>query len=248
MPWRVITPMSERLNMCRFAADGSFTKVGLARDFGVSRKTVYKWIDRYSKEGDAGVWDRSRRPRTSPSAVSDEVVKEILSIKELYPSWGPRKLQRLLANRLGDAAPSRSTVFRVLSRHGMTSIREKNANDAAVGRFERGNPNELWQTDFTSPIVLSDGRRVFPIPILDDCSRYCVSLLAACDCSERSAITCFRMACERYGLPMQILSDHGSAFGTSRSYVSVFTAFIWALEVEHIQVSLAKPGHYKPKP
>jgi transposase InsO family protein len=241
MPWREITPMSERLNMCRLAMEGEFNKSELARDFGVSRKTAYKWIDRYRREGDAGVFDRSRRPGKSPGCVSEDVVREVFELKASFPMWGPRKLHRLLEDRLGDAAPSKSTVARVLARAGLTDVREPSPRVEAVGRFERGEPNELWQTDFAAPFVLADGRKVWPLPVLDDHSRYCVSLVAAPDASGASALLGLRTGARRYGLPAEVLSDHGSAFGVSRRNVSAFTAYLWALGVEHTQGRYAHP-------
>ena len=242
MPWREVTSMSERINMCKLAQEGKYNIAELSRDFGVSRKTIYKWLDRYVEGGETALFDRSRRPRRCPEGLDPALTDAILSLNIQYPMWGPRKLHRILTHQLsGEATLSISSVARVLKRHGLSQSRDVTPRQEAVGRFERGEPNDLWQTDFTSPIKLPDGSKLMPAPILDDHSRYCVSLIAAKDCSTASALTGLRIAASRYGLPRQVLSDHGSAFGVSRAQISGFTAYLWALEVDHIQGRYAHP-------
>ena len=241
MPWKEVTPVSERLSMCKLANEGHHSVSKLARDFGVSRKTVYKWLDRYTREGAGGIFDRSKRPITSPTSVGADVIDAVVELKETYEDWGPRKLHRLLVDQNGDSPCSRSTVERILARRGLTETREKSSVEEALGRFERAEPNELWQIDFRSPFSLGSGAKIWPVPILDDHRRFVVSILAAPACSARYALDAFRCAATRYGMPQQILSDHGSPFGTSRSYLSEFTAYMWACGVDHIQGRYAHP-------
>jgi transposase InsO family protein len=240
MPWRKVTPVSERLDLCKLADEKRYSISELARSFNVSRKTVYKWLDRYSKEGDKGIFDRSRRPVNTPKAIGEDIVGEVIKLKQDYPDWGPRKLHKLLVDKHGLVC-SRSSVERILSRAGLANTRESAVPVDAVGRFERSEPNDLWQIDFTAAFALSDGSKVWPVPILDDSCRYCACLMAAPACSARYALDCVRAAALSYGMPAQILSDHGSAFGTSRRYVSEFTAYLWACGIEHIQGRYAHP-------
>jgi len=241
MPWKEVTPVSERLSMCKLANEGRYSISKLARDFGVSRKTVYKWLDRYHREGAEGVFDKSRRPISSPTSVSADVTDAVVKLRKDYPDWGPRKLRKLLVDGEGDLSCSRSTVERILARRGLTEVVERSPVQEALGRFERAEPNELWQIDFKSPFPLSSGAKIWPVPVLDDRGRFVVALLAAPACSARYALESFRCAATRYGMPGQILSDHGSPFGTSRSYLSQFTAYVWACGAEHIQGRYAHP-------
>jgi transposase InsO family protein len=241
MPWKEVTPVSERLSMCKLANERSYSISKLARDYGVSRKTVYKWLDRYNQVGVEGIFDRSRRPRSSPAILSEAIADAVVELKSEYPDWGPRKLHKLLVDREGDIPCSRSSVERILARRGLKEIRQKSPVEEALGRFERAEPNELWQIDFTAPFSLSSGAKIWPVPILDDHDRFVVALLAAPACTTRYALEALRCAATRYGMPGQILSDHGSTFGTSRSYLSEFTAYVWACGVEHIQGRYAHP-------
>lgn len=239
MPWKEVTRVSERLNLCRLADEEKYTVSELARSFGVSRKTIYKWLARYRVEGDAGVFDRSKRPLSSPNEVDQSIVDTIVDLKEKYPQWGPRKLHKLLVDDLGEVC-ARSTVDRILFRKGLRQRRQTNPVQEAVGRFERGEPNELWQIDFTAPFICNR-QKIWPVPILDDHSRFCVGLIAASGCTGLWALECFRSASRLYGLPLEILSDHGSTFGTSRSYISEFGAYMMAVGVKHIQGRYAHP-------
>jgi transposase InsO family protein len=132
-------------------------------------------------------------------------------------------------------------VARILARHGLVGRREPNAQAVAVGRFERSRINELWQMDFTAPAVLPDGRAVWVCAALDDRSRYCLSVRAGLDCSARGALACFREAAERGGLPEEVLTDHGSAFGVAKEFVSAFRAYLRALGVKHTQSRYRHP-------
>ena len=78
MPWKEVTPVSERLSMCKLANERSYSISKLARDFGVSRKTIYKWLDRYNREGAEGIFDKSRRPISSPASVSVDVADAVV--------------------------------------------------------------------------------------------------------------------------------------------------------------------------
>jgi transposase-like protein len=64
----------------------------LCREFGVSRKTGYKWLERFEEHGVAGLADTSRRPKESPLAVSGDVVAELVAIRVAHPTWGSKKL------------------------------------------------------------------------------------------------------------------------------------------------------------
>jgi len=240
MPWKEVTRVSERLKLCNLALEEKYSITDLSKSFGVSRKTIYKWLKEYELSGAQGVFDRSRRPKSSPSQISFEVESRIIELRNMYDSWGARKLHKLLIDEMGIVC-SRSTVDRILLRHGLRDRIEPKPREEAVGRFERGKPNELWQIDFTSPFTASNGIKIWPVPILDDRARFCVELMAAPSCTGECALECFMSAARNYGLPDEVLSDHGSTFGTSRSYISAFTAYLMALEVKHIQGRYAHP-------
>ncbi|RLB49120.1 MAG: hypothetical protein DRI90_24825 [Deltaproteobacteria bacterium] len=92
MPWEETCAMDERAKLVAAYLSGEWEVAELGRHFGVSRKTVYKWVKRYVDEGPEGLSDRSRRPKHCPHAMSDLVVLAVLDARRKHPTWGPKKL------------------------------------------------------------------------------------------------------------------------------------------------------------
>jgi transposase InsO family protein len=207
MPWKEV-PVSElRIAFVKHVDSLGYSVARACREFGISRKTGYKWLERARRRPELPLTDQSRRPLASPHRTDDDLEQQILQIRDTY-GWGGRKIRALLRSR-GVAAPSRQTVQHVLRRHGR--IRATIAEAATPLSFERSAPNELWQLDFKGPIEVAR-RRLFPFAILDDHSRYLLALHACCNCTMQSAWDVLWQAFADAGLPDAILADN--AFGT----------------------------------
>ena len=87
------------------AQTGRFTITDLCKDFGISRKTGHKYLQRYESEGRSGLADRSRRPKSCPFATVEEVESLILKERRKHPTWGPKKLCDLLIKVHGIEQP-----------------------------------------------------------------------------------------------------------------------------------------------
>src|ERR1700735_763677 len=142
----------------------------LCREFDISRPTGYQWLRRYRTAGVAGIREESRRPRRSPRRTVSAIEQRIAELRGGRPDWGARKLAFLLEQE-GIAVP-RATVHRVLLRLGLVRLEDRRS--AASSRFQREQPNQLWQMDFKSP--KGWGTHVGPLSVLDDHSRYAVAL------------------------------------------------------------------------
>ena len=210
----------------------------LCRRAGISPTTGYKWLARYRLEGAAGLADRSRassrraRNRT-PAAVEAKVV----AIREEHPAWGGRKIQQRSGD--GPSAALASTITAILRRHDRLDGPEP-AKRAAWTRFERAEPNELWQMDFKGHFPLAKGR-CHPLTVLDDHSRYALGI-EACD-NEQDLTVRDRLTrlFRRYGLPFAMLMDNGSPWGDSGSQpFTIFTTWLMRLG---IRVSHGRPYH-----
>lgn len=185
----------------------------LCRRHGISRKTGYKWISRYDSEREGGLEDRSRRPKKSPKRTSEKMEGLVLAIRRAHPSWGGRKIRQVLLNDgVEGPLPAPSTVSNILRRSGLLGAGTREGV-ATYQRFERSEPNDLWQMDFKGHFGVLGGDRCYPLTMLDDYSRYNL-VLKACGNEQRVTVQrhleeCFR----RYGLPRQILCDHGNPWG-----------------------------------
>ena len=88
MPWNRTDWMTERVKFIAAYLEYEACFADVCRDFGVSRKTGYKWVQRYVAEGARALEDRLRAPRTHPNAVAPNVVEAILAVRRRHPRWG----------------------------------------------------------------------------------------------------------------------------------------------------------------
>ena len=185
----------------------------LCRRFQFSSRTGYKWLRRYREGGLAALEDTSRRPHTSPSQLDPALAQRILELRDAHPTWGGRKLYYALEQQGVRSLPAISTITRLLHRTGR--IDPNRPVQGPFVRFEHPAANDLWQLDFMGHHPLAAGR-VHPLTVLDDHSRFSLTLVACADqrraTVEQHLTACFR----RYGLPWAILTDNGPPWGTSR--------------------------------
>jgi transposase len=126
MPWKTTTPMEEALKFTVLAQSGRFTVTELCEQFGISRKTAYKHIERYGEGGAKALAVRSSRPHSSPSRTDEEVIALLLQERRLHRTWGPKKLRVVLETKHGVASPPAcSTIAEVLKRHGLSVRRRR---------------------------------------------------------------------------------------------------------------------------
>ena len=209
--------------------------------FGISRKTGYKWMTRFKEEGESGLADRSRRPKKSPGQSSKKTESMVSKLREKHPQWGGRKLRQRLLDLDQLNVPSASTITSILGRHGLLSELDGAGDRHALQRFERENPNELWQMDFKGHFAMVGGGRCHPLTVLDDHSRYSIGI-RACENEQastvkRELVTMFR----QYGLPVQMLMDNGSPWGDPGGQPwTIVTS--WLLRLG-IRVSHIRPHH-----
>ena len=167
-------PEEAREELCRLALMAGANRRELCRQHEVQPRILYKWLDRYRREGRAGLSDRSRRPLSSPWQTAAEVEAAVLAVRRENPAWGGRKIAASLA-RQGLPAPSASTITEILKRNGQPMVA---AGQKAWKRFEHAEPNALWQMDFKGDVAFGRGR-LHPLTVVDDHSRYAVVLHAA---------------------------------------------------------------------
>ena len=120
MPWSQTSPMDQRTQFIADFLRQVLSVTELCDLYGVSRKTAYKWIERYLRQGPSGLEERSRRPHASPNRTDEAIVAALLEVRRRHPSWGGKKLLALVHKRHRNwDLPHRSTVCDILSRHGM---------------------------------------------------------------------------------------------------------------------------------
>ncbi len=88
MPWKRTDPMEERMRLVMEVESEVFQMSELCERYGVSRKTGYKWLERYRKEGVAGLQDRSRTPLHCPHRTPEAIVDGLIEARRQHPLWG----------------------------------------------------------------------------------------------------------------------------------------------------------------
>src|SRR5690242_14467254 len=99
MPWQERSPMDLRMQFVLDWQSGAWPMTELCADYQISRKTGYKWVQRYEASGPCGLHDQSRRPHGSPQATDTNVVQALLTLRRRHPRWGAKKLLRVAARR-----------------------------------------------------------------------------------------------------------------------------------------------------
>lgn len=229
------------------AEGGPVNMAELCRMFGVSRQTGYTWVERYraADQDVRAVEERSRRPKTSPTAISAELEDLIVEARKRWPRWGPRKLHaRLVELNPGCAVPSASVMSKVLKRRGLTQPRRRRRRAPAAGvsapfiGCER--PNDVWCIDFKGWFETLDGVRCYPLTLLDAFSRYLLRCESLVDPDGQQVRRILDSAFLEFGLPVAIRSDGGPPFA-STGPARLTELSVWLLQLG-IRVEIIAPG------
>jgi transposase len=162
-----------RLVNALMAEEDSMT--ALCAEYGVSRKTGYKWLTRFRAQGPVGLAERSRAPHVVPWAVSQAQSEAITAMRRQHPSWGPKKLRaKLLARAPAQHWPAQSTIGDVLQREGLSQRRKRRrrATPTPTGVPPIVAPNDVWCVDFKGWFRTGDGAACYPLTVTDAFSRY----------------------------------------------------------------------------
>jgi putative transposase len=216
----------------------------LCREFGISRKTGYKIVDRYQACGIHGLTDRSRRPYRYANQLPLQVETYILTVKREHASWGARKIRERLTRRFsGIPVPAKSTIHAVLDRHGLVERRGRVRRRAQGTPLSRGHrPNDLWCTDYKGEFLLGNHHYCYPLTVTDHASRFLLACEALASTQETYAFTVFERLFHEHGLPANIRSDNGIPFSSAHALFHLSRLAVWWLRLG-IGIERIQPGH-----
>lgn len=244
MPWRETSPMDQRTQFIADYQRGTESLTELAGRYSITRKTAYKWIDRYDAAGPAGLAERSRRPASCPHATARETVAAIVELRRHHPRWGAKKLLRLLTRRDPHHAwPARSTICDLLKRHDLIPPARRRPRVSHPGRplTPMTAPNEIWTADFKGQFKTRDGIYCYPLTLVDGCSRYLLACQGQRSTASATARSVFHRAFAEYGLPRVIRTDNGVPFATT-ALGRLSALSVWWIRLG-IQPELIEPAH-----
>jgi transposase InsO family protein len=243
MPWKETQKMDQKIEFAMKAVSAeSFSE--LCREYGISRKTGYKWRERFVSQGMAGMEDASRRPQGHSSELGEEVVCRIVRLKEAHRHWGARKIRELYRRKHGGELPSESSFKRVLERAGLTQKRRKQHREQS-GRLEAAvevtEPNDLWTVDFKGWWHGGEGRRIEPLSVRDAHSRFILEMQMVENAKTETVGARFERLFEAHGLPKAIRSDNGTPFACVHSLLGLTRLSAWWLALG-IDLVRGRPG------
>jgi len=244
MAWMERSRMDERVQLVAEYLKGERTMTSLCQDFGVSRKTAYKWLARYAEGGPAGLHDRSRAARNHPNRLDETVVETLLLARRAHPYWGPRKILAWLARQEPELAlPVASTVSALYAKYGLSLARQaRRRTPPYTDPFaDACAPNRVWCADFKGDFPTGDGRRCYPLTLTDAFSRALLRCTALRSTKTVGVWPVFEAAFRELGLPDAIRTDNGTPFA-SRGAGGLSKLSVWwmKLGIRHERI---EPGH-----
>ena len=243
MPWTQTDPVTERQKFVKLVLKGQVTMTEACRQFGISRKTGYKILERHAELGMPGLADGSRAPKRHPNQTPPEVEAEVLRVRKAHPTWGSKKILWALARERPDECwPARSTTDEILRRAGVVVPRgrRRRRQPTAPPVVEAVAPNDVWSMDYKGWFRVGDGTRCDPLTVNDVFSR--ASLVCHARVAPKSADVRRRLerAFQAYGLPRFMLSDGGPPFG-STGLGRLSRLGVWLVRVGVVPI-LIEPG------
>jgi len=218
MPWNQTSPMDQRTQFIADYLRDSLSISELCALYRVSRKTGYKWIDRYLQHGPAGLEEQSRQPHHSPNQTPAHIVAAFIELRTHHPSWGAKKLLSVVQRRHpGWDLPGRSTVCDILSRNSLVPKKRQRRVIGHPGQPTSAvlAPNEVWSADYKGQFKTGDGVYCYPLTVTDNCSRFLLGCQALPSTAVQEAKPVFTRLFHEFGLPRRIRTDNGVPFATN---------------------------------
>ena len=244
MPWKIQSVVGERWRLMQAMLRKEKSVGQWCRIFGISRKTAYKWKQRFMEGGRRALRDRSRRPGRMPRQLPGKWIERIERLRKQRPHWGPKKLRAQFC-RQGWHPPTERTIARWLKRLHLTQAMRRRPRKACVRRYAAltvaRKPNQVWTVDFKGWFGAGSGERCEPLTVRDLFSRYALLARLLPTQQWKPVQTVFTRLFREKGMPEAIRVDNGSPFAsTGPGGLSRLSA--WWVRLG-IRVEFTRPGH-----
>ncbi|MRG98661.1 integrase core domain-containing protein [Polyangium spumosum] len=217
MPWRESRVVEERMRFIVAVDEDDEPFTELCRRFGISRKTGYKWLERYESLGPAGLEDKPPVARNHPHRLDDELADLFVQVRKDHPTWGPKKLRAFVADRHPElVVPAASTIGEILKSRGLIRPRRRRLRvPLHMGPLSISDgPNSTWGADFKGHFALGNRQRCHPLTVSDDYSRYLLACEGMCDPKGEPVRCHFERVFREFGMPERIRTDSGAPFAS----------------------------------
>lgn len=246
MPWKEINQMDQRTEFIHRALTETVPFSELCKEFNISRKTGYKWKQRFFENGYNGLFNLSTRPHSNSNQLPEDTVIKIMQIKLTHSSWGARKIQSIFEKSypLLDV-PSESSIKRILDKAGLVKkkrVKRVNPSQNLLRQMiQPDNPNDVWTIDFKGWWYSLDNNKCLPLTIRDEKSKFIHEIRLMKDQTTDAVKDVFVNVFKKYGLPKVIRSDNGSPFAAYNSPLGLSRLSAWWMSLGIIPDRI-KPG------
>jgi transposase InsO family protein len=245
MPWKASSTMSERLRFIARVEEGEGIS-DLAREFGISEKTAYKFLARWKAHGVRGLEDRSHAVDRMAHRTPGEIVELVLALRRENPTWGGRMLKaRLERKHPGLRFPSATSIAYWLKKNGLVRPqrpRRRNFPVAATLLTTATAPNHVWATDFKGEFRLGNNSYCYPLTATDLASRYILGCEGLEGTGGEPVWDVFEWLFDEHGLPDIIRSDNGSPFASRGLAGLTWLSARWIrLGIKHERIEPSHP-------
>ena len=244
MPWKETCCVKERLRFVVAHESDLYSMMELCERFGISRKTGYKWLERFEAEGPGGLESRSRKPHRSPNRTAENIRSLLIEERLKHPKWGPEKLLDVVGRRHPEIElPARSTVAAMLKSEGLVKERRRRRRHKRPGKPTTSvtAPNELWTADFKGEFKTLDGVWCYPLTVADEFSRFILGIDGLLDTKRKRVRVVFERLFHEYGLPCGIRTDNGTPFVGTNSIHGLSVLNVWWVKLG-IKLERIQPG------
>jgi transposase InsO family protein len=203
--------------------------------YAISRKTGYKWMERYREAGVAGLGERSSARHAQPTQIDAETAELVRALRQQRPSWGPKKLLVRLRQEHSDRTwPAASTLGDLLRREGLSQPRRRKPKSpsSGVALTEPTAPNESWAADFKGWFRTGDGVRCEPFTMSDGYSRYLLVTQAVARVTMADVQPIMIRAFQEHGLPRALRTDNGPPFARRDGLGGLTQLSVWLLTLD----------------
>jgi putative transposase len=247
MPWKELLVSEARARFVLACREKGESFASLCRQFGISRKSGYKWLKRYREGGVRALGDASRRPHYCAKAYRCFWRERLCRVRKAHPDWGPKKLQWLLRKTFPGSKriPAVSTLGLWLAQSNLVGKRKRRARPGPVLPWKAlrvaRQCNDVWSMDFKGWFRTGDGRRCEPLTVRDVHSRFVLAVVLLPNQSDAAVRRALLPVFRRYGLPKAIRVDNGAPFG-GQGALGLSRLSVWWLRLG-ITVEFIRPAH-----
>lgn len=217
MGWENFKVEQQRLQVVQAYVEGTSSMTDICLRYGISRKTGYKWYNRFIEEGEDGLKDLSKAPHSTNKHYTDLQIEKAIDLKQKKLTWGPKKILIKLKEKYPDECwPSPTRLYEIFKEHHLVTsrrIRKRVPATAPLGNL--ANSNDTWAVDLKGWFLTGDGHKCEPLTITDAVSRYLIRCTYLNQHTVEYVWPVFEEAFKEYGLPNRVRSDNGPPFGST---------------------------------